>query len=261
MSLYAQEPQTVGKVLDNAFHLFKLSFKKVVMFSIIYSIIVTLPVLVIDLAIKSIEETSMTPYIVLGVVSVLLIIPALIFTNGMTYRMHTLAIEDDCGFSKALKTGLMKLLPVLVALIIYFLAVALGMILLIVPGFILMLSLFLYGVLIIVDDEKIIASLKKSHGLVWKNWWRTSLVLIVPVLVMMSISAVLGMIVLAGGFLAGGMTDLTFFESTAFIVLSNLINIPLYAVTMPLFMAVTLVQVHDLKLRKHGTDLEDRMAV
>ncbi len=261
MSLYAQEPQTIGKVLDNAFRLYKASFKKVVLFSFLYAFIVSTPEIIFSLVASEVPEFGATTDPVYWILFAITLIIGIVFYNGFFFRMHSVATDEECSNATALNVGLRKLLPIIVATVFYMIALILGMVLLIIPGVILMVSLFLYSALIIVDDEKTFTSLKMSHNLVWKNWWRTTIVFFVPVIVMVVFSIAIGAIVLLGvGMMMGTFSD----DAPAFqaiILISVIGNTIIYTLTMPLLASVMLVQTNDLKLRKQGTDLEARMAV
>ncbi|MDH3694181.1 MAG: hypothetical protein OER96_06375 [Gammaproteobacteria bacterium] len=266
MSFYAQEPQTIGKVLDNAFRLYKASFKEAVLFSFLYASIVSMPEIIFALIPGDVPELGPTATSIYWIVFVIALTIGVVFYNGFFFRMHCVAAEEESSNATALNVGLQKLLPIFIATVFCVIAVLLGLVLLIVPGVILMVSLILYSALIIVDNEKILSSLKRSHKLVWKNWWRTTVVFFVPFIVMVVFSMAIGAIVLLGvGMIMGPFSDsATAFQAhgyQAIILISVLGNTIIYTFTMPLLAAVMLIQTNDLKLRKQGTDLEARIAV
>lgn len=244
-------PETIGKVLDHSFKLFKYSFMTVIVLSLIGATILSLPNLLVP------DLGSQDPTIAMQALSQYfqLFIPFLFvgmcLYNAILYRIDATVDNPGTGVGAAMKVGVKKLIPVIVAIILYMIAVMLGMILLIVPGIILMLSLFFYQPLIVLDNEGIIGSLKKSHRLVWGNWWRTAAVFVVPTIIVM-------VIYIALGFVAGAVGDFSKLTTgTGWVVVVQAL---ISAVTTPLFYSVILVQLNDLKLRKEGGDLEARIA-
>jgi uncharacterized membrane protein len=154
------------------------------------------------------------------------------------------------GLGVALIRGLKVFFPLLLATILYVLAVTVGMVLLIIPGLILMLSLIFYSYAIVLDGEGPIASLKTSHRLVWGNWWRTAVVLTVAVLIVYVL-------------MIGATLPLTFLligsEPTTMLSLIELIMNLVYALLTPLILAMFIVIYQDLKVRKGGLDLAARI--
>jgi len=150
-----------------------------------------------------------------------------------------------------LQVGFNKFLPMLVAVILYSLAVTMGFILLLIPGLILSLSLAFYLYFIVIDDMGAYAALKASHQLVWGNWWRTAAVFTVPGLVLVALYFVLFFVV---GLLSAGFASIPGLES----LINALANL-LSALITPYFFVLGYVQFRDLKLRKWGNDLARRL--
>jgi len=249
---YPTEPQTIGKVLDSGVKLYLFSFDKVIGFAIAAAFFSQLP----NFFTGNINQTQ-DPEVVLqflasyGWLFVVFMVVAIIFYNALYYRMNSAVRTPEEDFATALAVGVRKLLPVIGALLLYMLAVTVGMILLIVPGIILSLSLFFYNALIIIDNEGVISSLTTSHRLVWGNWWRTAAVFLIPGVIIMAVFIVLGFIfAIVLGFLGETL-------STVGLELTSMI---FNALLTPLFIAIVLVQLNDLKLRKQGLDLAARLA-
>ena len=180
------------------------------------------------------------------------IIISIVFYNAMYYRTHYMVQDPDKDFANALATGIKKGLPVFLASILFGLAVMLGLLALIVPGVILSLSLLLYQALIIIDDEGIFSSLKASHRLVQGNWWRTATVFFIPALIVMVVYMILV-------FVFGLTYTLIEGQETALNFGADMLSILISAVLSPLFIAIVLVQLNDLKLRSQGLDLAARL--
>jgi len=252
MFQYANQPQSISKVLDNGIRLCLSSFKYVVGIALVSAIISSIPNLLTPAqqAGQVLAAGQMKQF---GVVVLIATIASLAFFNAMIFRIDASASNVETSLGNSLATGVKKLLPVLTGMFLYMLVVMLGSILLLIPGIILMMSLFFYSMLIVVDNRGIIDALKTSHRLVWGNWWRTTTVLMVPAALMM-------VIYIAMGFVAGVTAGLAGVEQTTGMpVTITLFSIAVGTVGGPLFYAIMLVQLHDLKLRKQGLDLEQRI--
>ena len=245
-------PVSIGKVLDNAFRLFKESFVYCLPASFFVAFANSLPQL------PSLSPTLLIErpwlFLVLLLVSYFLIavsMPALI------HRMSGFADGARAPFKANVRVGLSKSLFVLGAMVLYVLAVIVGSILLIVPGIILMVSLALFLYAMVVDDFGAFAALKQSHRLVWGNWWRTVVIFtggLFAAMVLYTIAgALFGIMVALMAGEAAAEPGLTF--QYGFFAIVIVIN---FFMT-PLFTALGLSLYTDLSLRKRGEDLEARV--
>jgi hypothetical protein len=177
--------------------------------------------------------------------------------------MHAVATGANADLGTALRMGLIKLFPLLIASILYLLALAVGLVLLVVPGILLGLSLYFYLPLIVVDNMGILAALESSHRLVWGNWWRTATVVAVPMFIIMAFYGILGLVagITGVGIAVGGGGEAEVQRSLeTYTLISELAATLFSAFIGPLFAALLLVQRHDLELRREGSDLEARLA-
>jgi len=253
MFQYANQPQSISKVLDNGIRLCLSSFKSVVGIAFVAAIISNIPNLFSP--VPQIGQTFVTEGMKQMMwASLIATIISLGFFNAVIFKMDAVASNKEASLGDALSTGLKKLVPVVIGVLLYMLAIMLGFVLLVVPGIILVMSLLFYSMLIIVDNRGIIESLKTSHHLVWGNWWRTSTVLTVPAILIMVLYIALGFITGVTAGLAGGVE-----QATGMPVTITLFSIAVGTVGGPLFYAIMLVQLHDLKLRKQGLDLDQRL--
>jgi hypothetical protein len=140
------------------------------------------------------------------------------------------------------------------AAVLYLLAMAGGLILLVIPGIILSLSLSFGFFAIVLDDDSALQGLNHSHRLVWGNWWRTLTVVSVPVVIVMILY--IGLITVFGVsvFMSDGQAS-----SDALITVA-LVEAAIGGITAPLMYSIMIAQYHDLKLRKEGHDLAARLA-
>lgn len=134
----------------------------------------------------------------LNVVDVLL---AYLLAGALAYG----AVQDLRGrhatISDCIGRGLGQLLPVLGVAILAFLIIALGTVLLVIPGIIAALMLFVAIPAAVVERPGVIASLHRSAELTRGNRWRVLGVLVVSLLIVVAVGAVGGglSVLLSGG--------------------------------------------------------------
>ena len=256
MSLIANQPSSIAKILDASFKLYAASFKKVIGYGLIIGVIY----LVLTVAMNQLMPVGTNPEqfdpmmmeslsLVMGLMFVSSI-AALIFYAAMIYRIDNLVCGRDDSFGEGLWIGLKKFPAMFFGMFLYMIAVMVGTLLLVVPGIILWLSLLFYVYFIVVENSSAYGALKASHKLVWGNWWRTLMVFMVPGIMLMVVYMVIGLLVAVLGIEAATSTPLNLVD-----IFSNLI----IGVIMPYFYALGYVQYRDMKLRKSGGDFEARM--
>ena len=221
--------------------------------------------------------TSKTPQIL--AISVIMWVVSFTLYNAILARIGHVASSVDANFYDALIVGIKKLFPVFIATLLYFfgltlvfmpssliiefaathlqeitadvmysIVVFLGVLVLLFPGLILMITLLFFQVLIVLNDEGIIASLKLSHKLVWGNYWRTTAVILVPVLISYALIKVVALVV---SFFAT-MTEPEIINGQIQVGF-GMIDIAMAAVSvlvLPFLYPFFIVQFNDLKLRK-----------
>lgn len=67
-----------------------------------------------------------------------------------------------------------------------------GLLLFVVPGIVLGTTLVFFAFAAVVDRKNVFDALAYSHALTWPNWWRTSVVLSVPAIVLFVFSVITG---------------------------------------------------------------------
>lgn len=252
-------PQSIGKVLDTGFRLFARSFTRVFPLVLVAALAVSIPnFLFQNMAATSPAALAQNFGAKMIVTFVIVYLVFIAFYNAMFYRMNAFAHNRDDSTGDAVKVGFRKALPVLFAGILFVLVVIVGSILLIIPGLILMVSLFLYMPLMVCDDEGPISGLSASHNLVWGNWWRTLAVFMVPFFIAMIAYMGIGMVAgVVAGVSAVGASNEQMLGSVR--VMVSIVTVVISLFIYPFFAAFMLVQLNDLKLRKRGEDLEAQL--
>ena len=254
MVALASEPQTVGRVLDSGFKLFVKAFTGVLPLSLAAAAVLAVPNIANVLMGGAEQVESPVPASAVLVLFLVALPIYMILIAAVVYRLGSVAELHQASAGQALSHGVRCALPLIGAAILYLLAMAGGLILLVVPGIILSLSLSFAFIAIVLDDESALAALKRSHRLVWGNWWRTLAVVSVPVVIVMILYLGLG--------IAFGVTLVKSEGKPAIdmLITLNLTEAAIGGITAPLIYSIMIVQYHDLKLRKEGHDLAARMA-
>jgi hypothetical protein len=254
MVALASEPQSIGRVLDSGFKLFVKAFTGVLPLSLAAAAVLAVPNIasVLTGGPEQVERPVLSStFLVLFLVALpiyMILIAAVVYRLGAAAEMH------KASAGQALARGVRCVLSLIGAAILYFLAMAGGLILLIIPGIILSLSLSFAFIAIVLDGESALGALKRSHRLVWGNWWRTLAVVSVPVVIVMILYLGLGIAFGATVVMSNGR------PSSDVMITANLIEAAIGGITAPLIHSIMIAQYHDLKLRTEGHDLAARLA-
>ncbi len=255
MVALAREPQTVGRVLDSGFKLFVKAFAGVLPLSLAAAVVLAVPNIANVLMGGAEQVQSPVPASTALVVLFLVVLPIyMILIAAVVYRLGAVAELHLASTGQALSRGVRCALRLIAAALLYFLAMAGGLILLIIPGIILSLSLSFAFIAIVFDDESALAALKRSHRLVWGNWWRTLAVVSVPVVIVMILYLGLGIAFGASLVMSDGKPE------SDVLITATLTEAAIGGITAPLIYSIMIAQYHDLKLRKEGHDLAARLA-
>lgn len=129
--------------------------------------------------------------------------------------------------------------------LVYVLAVALGTLLLIVPGLILVVSLMFEEFGVVLEGRGPIQALNRSHNLVWGHWWRTLGLLALMLVPLWVLIAILSGLM---GIDAGNATEMTISGRGLFE--QGVVEMVCLALFMPFGYSILYVYYHDLKVRK-----------
>lgn len=264
MSIRPAQPQSIGGVLDTTFQLYKASVVKLIPLSVLLVIASCLQYIYIFASGGSVNPADPTAMINMMTswgywLSLLAgVIGSTWITAAAYLKIAAIGSAGDLGVGGALQASLPRLPALFVMLILFSLAVAIGMLLLLIPGIILMVSLLLCYPTALFDNKGPVSALTESHRLVWGNWWRTFvmfsvglIVLIVIYLVVAMIVGVIAPLLMIGG---AGADDVALYA----LVSIGLIFLFLSLLLTPFYISLGIAIYWDLKLRKDGGDLAAR---
>jgi len=261
-------PQTIGEVLDSAFRIFKATLLKCLPFSVLATVagqLQNIYVMVTGRTLRAFSNTDpgwWTVYVLGAVIGAALI-------NAIIIRQAAIASGSQTAAPAALLQGLravpyVVVMGVLVAIFvsIWFIPLAgipvayrsWGVALLSVPAVFLLVLFLCSWPALLVGHKGPIASLRYSAHLIWGNWWRTVMVYLVVLTMIIVLSVTAGLIV-------GVLTQLFAARDLAVTTaVSAVMVVASGAVYMPFVTSMSLALYGDLQARKEGTDLERRIA-
>ncbi|MDY6947180.1 MAG: hypothetical protein SXG53_15800 [Pseudomonadota bacterium] len=268
MSIQPSQPQGIGGVLDTAFQLYKSSLAAVWPISLLLAVVGMPPTLYwmfsgrpppdagsigANVGLNMGFDAADPMGSIIGILSAILTMWTM---SALYLKQRAVGVDEQLGLGEALQIALKRLAPLVGASILFVLAVVVGLILLLVPGLILMVSLMMYMALLLFEDKGAVDSLTGSHKLVWGNWWRSSTILTVALILVIVIFIALGLVAVVVAPFAGlAIEDIVMVGLVSELIFNAAFNLLL----MPFFTAVMIALYWDLKLRKEGGDLAARV--
>lgn len=254
-------PLSIGGILDDGFKLFRASWRSLLPIAVVASLIGLLPQAVIG-GLSSIRpgETPTAPVIGAGAIAAFVVF-GLLSTAAyavMLAGVDTAARTGSSSLREAFSTGVRRTPAVLGTSLLAMLALMGGFILLVIPGFYLMVALYPAFVLPVAERLGPRQSISRAHNLVKGSWWRTAGVLSVMGLIIIALMFVVS----AGSGLAlAPFLDKDNPQAANNAVMSLQVVIALVtAPLLPLTYSIMYAVYTDLRLRKDGGDLLQRVA-
>lgn len=241
-------PLSIGGVLDDGFRLLKACFGNVIGLAIIASIVGNLP---------NFMSLGMTPEEAAATMGrfwwlVLLSFPlSVILFGAILARICAVADNQDMTFGGALGVGTRRSLALFGWMLAYGASIMVGSLMLLIPGIIFAVTLAFAPYLIVAEGQGVVEATRNSHRLVWGNWWRTAALMTIIVFIFVAVYALIAVLSAVGVVAEGGDAD-PGLVVYVFIVLANALITPvMYAMWLSIF--------NDLRLRRDGADLEQRL--
>lgn len=261
MAIQPTQPQSIGGVLDTTFQLYKASLVRVIPLCVLL-VIASSPTS-IYLLMNTPDATdplgaftamrSLNYWLAYGVG----IIASLWVIAAVYLKVDAIGAGGDLSVASALQKGLSRVPHLFLMMILFFIAVTIGCVLLLVPGLILMVSLMLCFNLALFEGKGPVDSLTGSHRLVWGNWWRTAGILTVGFIIVMVIYMVaallIGVVLPFVGL--GDAEDIFLVTLVTGMIVGGLMSL----LVTPFYVGLVIAVYWDLKLRKEGGDLAARV--
>lgn len=245
-----QQPLTMKQVLAESYALFKDAVGKLHVVLTLFFVLLATPYIVMPL-INHVWLDFFTPYYEIKVGILIFIYTLFVFWfYGAFYHQLNVIMRIQPASAKASLTAVLKKMPALIAaFIVAAIANFAGMIIFLIPGIYFLVIITLYYPLIVIDDLGPIRGFKQALHLVLGDWWRSALVMVVPVLLSFLIMFGVGIVL----FLC-----LIVFRPSAPVmeIFFIYMQIALAVLFLPMSAVVNSVQIYNLKLRKSAVSSE-----
>jgi len=255
-------PLPIGGVLDNAVRLYRAVIRRCWPLALIYAGLLGGFGLIWGLAIaKSIGTGSRPdPLLLRGLIFSPVTISGFLLAIVLSTSVYGALVKSEIAVSRgeelsvaaALGMGLRRLPGVLLASLLFMLAIMVGFILLIIPGIYLIGKFQLWIVAMFAEDAGAIESLGISWRLTQKRWWRAAVILTVACILIYVFA-------FAFGIIAGFVGALAHIPAANRLLINQALSIVSNIVVMPMTVAIGVVMYNDFKLRSEGGDLAVRV--
>jgi hypothetical protein len=175
------------------------------------------------------------------------------FYNALIINIHTIATGEPSSLKAAFVSGIRRALPMLGVSIVFMVLIAIGFVLLVIPGIYLWGIFQLVFVVVLVENAGVFESFSISRRLIKGHWWRSATIMTVAFIIMLVFSLVAGLV---AGVMAGIMRTDVITSTIVQLGVSTLLR----ALFLTLFPSFLLAMYYDLKLRYEGDDLAERVA-
>ena len=260
-------PLSVGEVLDLVFQIFKATLVKGLPYGICAVVAQQLPnvyALASGVTVRQALSAGQPIGIALFAVGVLL---ALVAWSALLLQQRAIIEQRPTSIKSELGEAFRRLPSFFVATLLFLVVVGSGVaVIMVVPpqyrtgcaSPIEILSVYLAVLLsctwpaVLFAGQGPLGALRQSARLVWGNWWRIAVVCVVGAAVVIVVSVLLGALIAAiVSSLGAGIPVMT----SVFAEVANVLG----AVTAPFVGALLLAAFADLRVRKEGTDLKQRI--
>jgi len=288
MTVIANQPQSIGKVLDLGIRLYLRGLGKSLVLLLLALLFFGILIVVWSVLIAATGAfspgglTSPSSWLYFALLMVLILVIMFSVMGSVTHVFGEIWAGRNPTLGGAFKKGFSKAVPLFLAGLIYGIVTSalsyspgylLKNVLEMTPSVTLFVFLILaqipyvyfgvmlkfYDTAIVLDNVGIVRSLSYSFKLVWGNWWRTTTVYMVPIVLMIVLFFIFYFVVGLGALLTHSRGSL--FSPGGFFPISTVLVFSLImSLILPLFPAVSVALYQDLKLRKSGDDLEERLA-
>jgi hypothetical protein len=255
-------PLPIGGVVDDAIKLYRASFQRCWPIALLgavvmgaFGIFLTFYLRTVGLSpvgLAALQVYRQPPVVALYLLQMVL---SLAFYGALIASQNALASgEVPLGTAEAIGMGFTRLGRAVMAAILCWVVITVGLVLLIIPGIYFAVVLCLWLVALYADDAGAMESLKVSRELMRGYWWRTTTILTVAFVIILVFSMVVTFVAGALAAIAVVSHDVGSIQLTI-----QVVSIAANVFILPMVPAVLLAIYDDLKLRREGGDLAARV--
>jgi hypothetical protein len=254
MYVRASAPRTIGGVLDDAISLYRNSYASVWPFTLAAAVVVAIPGAFLGLQLA--HARTLGPQAILAMMKApsywltyaLIVVFHVAIYGALLSALNSFIERGQASLGAAFATGMSVLPRMLAVSVLFGLMVAIGLVVLIVPGIYLSGIYQLAVVVLIVERAGVSESFGSSRRLIRGYWWRSAAIITVAIIIVFVFSLIGGMV--------NGLAVGLFGFGTSFALLDQaIVGIVLNAFLLPLLPCFLLAMYYDLKLRHEGGDL------
>jgi len=266
-------PLSIGGVLDDAIKLYRASFGRCLILSLIGGILLGATGIYMatqmralgfapDVTSGSTADPTAALRLVAGAMGAFFRIYLLISLVSLLLYSAIFAQVNDVAQGGPRRSqmdifalALRRVPGVFVAAIIFGVAVSIGFVLLFIPGVFLWGKLQFFMASVFADDVGGIEALGHSWNATTNNWWRSSTILMVAAIMIFILELIAGvasglLLALSGGLHSADLLGLS--------AAGSIVRVVIYIFILPMVPAVMLSTYYDMKLRREGSDLAAR---
>ena len=236
---YEIRAMSFGEILDTGFQLLRNHFSLLVGLSLVLYVPTALLYIALGGALQSGQDLAAA----FGVAAVLplaltILVVAPIVSAAITYAVGKLYLGDEVGFGEAIRVAFSLTLPVVGTSLMSFLVIAVGLVLLVIPGVYFMLAYLLLWQVMVLEDVFGSAALRRSADLMKGSKLRAIGVLVIGGIVVSVLSTGLQL-------------------ATSFVpLLGSVASAAAQAIGNVYTTAISVVLYFDIRCRKEAFDLE-----
>ncbi len=231
------EPTDAQAILEKSIDLYRHTLSFTVLYSFIIATIISLPLMLIHRSFWHWHESSALCFILFAALI------AFIFSSALLFHLYCYSSNVPSSIALALKQIMIKSPSLLLLMLTYILIVLSGTLLFIIPGIFFAFSLMFSFLLVLTANQSVFQSLTGSHQLVKQHWWHTFAIMSTPLLLNIVISLICFISVAEYGMFLK-------FSTASISLILAFVNIFIQMMFIPFIMSVTIVLLHDLRLRK-----------
>ena len=248
----ASTPQDLGDIVLQGIHLGRLAYRRLFTLTTVLAFLGLIPTMVqvwgahdeqsFDFQTLDAWMRQFTPTYDSIAIAVLMV--SLLLQAVMIRRIDAAARGQVGAVQAELQQATKVWLWMILAIVIYAIAVTIGLILLIGPGLILAVSLMFYMFGVVLEGQKPVEALNVSHHRVWGHWWRTlGMLVLVWLPLLVSVSAIASMLGIGANGLDAPLRGRDIFAEAVL----EMVCLALFG---PFIYSIFYVYYHDLKLRQ-----------
>lgn len=249
-------PQTVGEVLDTAFRIFRATLPKCLPYATLSMLAAQLPNIYELLQGHPLQRSLLERHDgMFWLLEIIGTIASLTLWGAIVRRQYALASGQPAAPEGGELSAALRRVPGLFAVsLLLGLAVAAGLLLLVIPGLIVATRLSSAVTAYLLTSRGVFGSLGHSWRLTAGNFWRLTLIFSVGLVLMLVFYVLAGVIAaaVAAPFALGDIALVTALMAAVAVILGS-VGTPFYA-------ALALAVFGDLSVRAEGTDLAARIA-